>query len=257
MEGMTKQANFFEIVGHRGLPLSHTENTIGSFSDAFGKGSDAIELDVHLTKDNIPVVFHDFNLSRLAGIDRNIGSMDFSDIKEIVLKNSEDRIPELSDVLKKFPNNNIYIEMKTITDEGSLCYSDLPEIVSEVLKNNQAGKGRRTVISFDPLSLSDFRSMNSEVPMALDISEDYRKWITMDDLMDLIADIGLKSILPELSVLGDFTAMKEYLGNPGIVPWTVNRFDEVMPFMGMIDGVITDRCDVMRKDYEAFRNRKR
>lgn len=257
MEGMRDQANFFEIVGHRGFPISHRENTIGSFSDAFVNGSDAIELDVHLTKDNVPVVFHDFNLSRLAGIDRNIGSMEYSDVKKIVLKNSGDSIPELSEVLKKFPDNNIYIEMKTITDEGSLCYSDLPEIVNEYLKKNPAGRGKRTVISFDPLSLSDFRSLNSEVPMALDISEDYKKWMTMEDLMDLIADIGLNSILPELSVLGDFTAKKEYLGNPGIVPWTVNRFDDIMPFMGMINGVITDRCDAMRKDYEAFRNKKR
>lgn len=257
MEGMTNMENFFEIVGHRGLPVTHRENTIGSFMDAFKNGSDAIELDVHLTNDNIPVVFHDFNLSRLAGIDRNIGSMDYSEIRRIVLENSNDRIPELSEVLKKFPDNNIYIEMKTITDEGSLCYSDLPGIVNEYLKNNPANRGKRTVISFDPLSLSDFRSINSEVPMALDISQDYMKWMTMTDLRDLISDIGLNSILPELSVLGDFTSKKEYLGDPGIIPWTVNSFDHILPFMGRIDGVITDRCDLIRKDFENFRNIER
>lgn len=256
MEGMTNRSNFFEIIGHRGLPSTHMENTTGSFSDAFSNGSDAIELDVHLTSDNVPVVFHDFNLSRLAGIDRNIGSMDYGDIRKIILKNSVDRIPELSEVLRKFPDNNIYIEMKTITDEGSLCYSDLPEIVNKELKENPANSGRRTVISFDPLSLSDFRSINSEVPIAMDISEDYTKWMTMDDLRELIADIGLNSILPELSVLGDFTKNKEFLGNPGIVPWTVNKFQDILPFMEKLNGVITDRCDVMRKDYDAFRNKK-
>ena len=256
MEVMINMENFFEIVGHRGLPVTHRENTIGSFSDAFRNGSDAIELDVHLTKDNVPVVFHDFNLIRLAGIDSNIGSMDFSDIRKVILKNSNDRIPELSEVLKKFPDNNIYIEMKTITDEGSLCYSDLPEIVNEYLKKFPAKRGKRTVISFDPLSLSDFRSLNIEVPVAIDISEDYTKWMTMDDLRDLIGDIELNSILPELSVLGDFTDKKEYLGDPGIIPWTVNSFDHILPFMGKINGVITDRCDVIRKDYENFRNNK-
>ena len=256
MEGMTNPADFFEMIGHRGFPSTHLENTTGSFNDAFRNGSDAIELDVHLTKDNVPVVFHDFNLSRLAGIDRNIGSMDYSDIRKIILKNSVDRIPELSEVLRKFPDNNIYIEMKTITDEGSLCYSDLPEIVNKELKRNPAKRGRRTVISFDPLSLSDFRSINSEAPMALDISEDYTKWMTMEDLRELIADIGLNSILPELSVLCDFTRNKEFLGNPGIVPWTVNTFHDILPFIGKINGVITDRCDVMRKDYEAFLNKK-
>ncbi|WP_393971332.1 glycerophosphodiester phosphodiesterase [Oxyplasma meridianum] len=249
--------NSFEIVGHRGFQGTHNENTIGSFMDAFKNGSDAIELDVHLTKDNVPVVFHDFNLSRLAGIDMNIGSMDYSDIQKISLNNSDDRIPVLSQVLEKFKDNNIYIEMKTINDEGSLCYSDLPGIVDECLKKNPAKSGKRTVISFDPLSLSDFRSLNSEVPMALDIAEDYTRWMTMDDLRELIDELGLNSVLPEMSVLGNFLAKKEYLGNPGIIPWTVNSFQSIIPFIEKINGVITDRCDLIKRDYCDFIQGKR
>ena len=245
----------FEIVGHRGLPLKHRENTIGSFMDAFKNGSDSIELDIHLSKDRIPVVFHDFNLSRLAGIDAEIGSLDFKELSKIKLKDTGDKIPTMEEVLKKFPDNNIYIEMKTITDDGKLCYHELPEILNEELRKNHTGKGRRTVISFDPLSLSDFRSLDSETPMAIDLSKDYSEWITMDDLRELIKEIELSSILPELSVLEFFTKERHFLGNTNIVPWTVNSFNEVRPFMADIDGVITDRCDIIRKDLQAFQGK--
>jgi len=255
MEGVNNMGKLFEIVGHRGLPLKHRENTIGSFMDAFKNGSDSIELDIHLSKDRIPVVFHDFNLSRLSGIDAEIGSLDFKELSEITLKDTGDKIPTLKEVLKKFPDNNIYIEMKTITDDGKLCYHELPEILNEELRKYHAGKGRRTVISFDPLSLSDFRSLDSETPMAIDLSKDYGEWMTMDDLRELIKEIGLSSILPELSVLGFFTKERQFLGDTKIVPWTVNSFNAVKPFIADIDGVITDRCDIIRKDLQAFQGK--
>ena len=43
-----------------------------------------IELDVHLTKDNIVVVFHDNNLKRLTGINKNIKDLTYDEIKNII-----------------------------------------------------------------------------------------------------------------------------------------------------------------------------
>ncbi|CAA9312618.1 MAG: Glycerophosphoryl diester phosphodiesterase, partial [uncultured Gemmatimonadaceae bacterium] len=48
-----------EIVGHRGAPREHTENTLASFARALDLGADAIELDVHATADGVAVVHHD------------------------------------------------------------------------------------------------------------------------------------------------------------------------------------------------------
>ena len=52
----------FEIVAHRGIPTEAPENTIASFQRALELGADAIELDVRLTADKIPVVYHYFYL---------------------------------------------------------------------------------------------------------------------------------------------------------------------------------------------------
>jgi glycerophosphoryl diester phosphodiesterase len=48
-----------EIVGHRGAPREHTENTLASFARAVALGADAVELDVHATRDGVVVVHHD------------------------------------------------------------------------------------------------------------------------------------------------------------------------------------------------------
>ena len=52
------------VVGHRGAPSRAPENTLASFAAALAIGVDAIELDVHLTRDGHLVVIHDQNLAR-------------------------------------------------------------------------------------------------------------------------------------------------------------------------------------------------
>jgi glycerophosphocholine phosphodiesterase GPCPD1 len=55
-------------VGHRGMGNSYTklaaarENTLHSLNSAAKKGADYVEFDVHLTKDKVPIVFHDFHV---------------------------------------------------------------------------------------------------------------------------------------------------------------------------------------------------
>ena len=52
------------VVGHRGAPSRAPENTLASFETALALGVDAIELDVHLSRDAHLVVIHDQNLAR-------------------------------------------------------------------------------------------------------------------------------------------------------------------------------------------------
>lgn len=60
--------SLFEIVAHRGAPVEVPENTLPAFQRAIALGADAIELDVRLTKDQEPVVFHYFYLQELTDL---------------------------------------------------------------------------------------------------------------------------------------------------------------------------------------------
>ena len=69
------------ILGHRGVPKLHQENTISGFKRAVEMGLDGVEFDVYLTKDNKCVIFHDENTERLTGIKGNISEMTFDEVE--------------------------------------------------------------------------------------------------------------------------------------------------------------------------------
>ena len=69
--------------GHRGMCAFYPENTILSFEAAIDFGVDAIEFDIWLSKDKIPVFMHDGNAMRTAGVDKFLRDMTLEEIKEL------------------------------------------------------------------------------------------------------------------------------------------------------------------------------
>ena len=55
-----------KIFAHRGFSGKYPENTMLAFKKAVEIGCDGIELDVHLTKDNVLVIIHDEDIKRTA-----------------------------------------------------------------------------------------------------------------------------------------------------------------------------------------------
>ena len=101
------------IVAHRGYWDKYVpENSMTAFIRCVERKI-PIELDVHLTKDNKVVVFHDYDLFRMTGINKKIEETNYEEIKTCNLKKSYEKIPLLEDVLKKVNNRVlILIELK-------------------------------------------------------------------------------------------------------------------------------------------------
>ena len=100
---MKSDLNFLlsNLIAHRGyhsLNKSVTENSFPAFMLAIEKGY-IIELDLHILKDGNVVVFHDDNLNRMTGVDKNIKDTVYSDIKNLRLQNTNNYIPLFKDVL--------------------------------------------------------------------------------------------------------------------------------------------------------------
>lgn len=86
---------------HRGLYDNTSpapENSMAAFTLAVNAGF-GIELDVQLTKDEVPVVFHDSSLKRVCGVDKKISQLTFAELSEYQLYDSGETIPRFADVL--------------------------------------------------------------------------------------------------------------------------------------------------------------
>lgn len=62
-------------VAHRGDPYRVRENTLASLRSALEQGADAVEIDVRLTRDGVPVLLHDSTLKRLWDHDRPLSAL--------------------------------------------------------------------------------------------------------------------------------------------------------------------------------------
>jgi glycerophosphoryl diester phosphodiesterase len=110
----TKIVGQTKVVGHRGAKGLEHENTIKGFKLARTLGVDAVELDVIATRDGKFVVFHDYDLERLAGRNHKVEYITYAELAEIHLKNGE-TIPLLYDVLSILRGTPVVLDVKTDT----------------------------------------------------------------------------------------------------------------------------------------------
>lgn len=86
------------IIAHRGASAEKPENTLAAFRRALALQVDGIELDVQVTADGVPVVFHDASLRRLTGRAGRVTRQTWRELQELRVAGTEP-IPRLADVL--------------------------------------------------------------------------------------------------------------------------------------------------------------
>ena len=143
---------------HRGL---HTEdqqvpeNSLPAFAAARKEGY-GVELDVHLSKDEQVVVFHDDDLKRVCGVDKPVKSLDWQELSALSLFGAKECIPLLSDVLKVLDDTPVIVELKSAgANNAKLCKKTLDILRAE---------GRQWCVeSFDPRVVAWFRKNAPDV----------------------------------------------------------------------------------------------
>ncbi len=136
-----------EIVAHRGASADAPENTLAAVNLAWEVNTDAVEIDVYLTKDGQIITSHDGDTMRASGTKLVIKDTAFDELRKLDVgkwkgeKFAGEKMPSLADVLDTIPDGKrILIEIK--------CG---PEIVPEFMRViGESGKRSRqlAVISF-------------------------------------------------------------------------------------------------------------
>ena len=132
-----------KLLAHRGYTENFQENTYESFFEAINNMEiDGIEMDVCQTKDKKLICFHDINLKRLTGLDKNINQVNYSDIEKLrINKNLEysnnpknykysPKIIKFEKLLNLYINTNkiINIELKIEEDDSEFVKNVLHQI---------------------------------------------------------------------------------------------------------------------------------
>lgn len=109
---------------HRGLHDADggiPENSMEAFGRAVEAGY-GIELDVQMSKDGVPVVFHDFTLKRMCGAEGRVCDYTFEELEQLRLLGTDQKIPKFEDVLKLVGGRTpMIVELKIERTDLSVC----------------------------------------------------------------------------------------------------------------------------------------
>lgn len=150
-------------IAHRGfhdLNGSRWENTMPAFDAAITRGY-AIECDVHLSRDGVPVIFHDGDLRRLTGRAGLVHERSAAELAQMKVGGSADHVPMLAEMLARVAGRvPVVIELKGMQgrDDG------LVAAVARVLADY---RGEAAIMSFCHHLVRQFATRAPGIPAGL------------------------------------------------------------------------------------------
>jgi glycerophosphoryl diester phosphodiesterase len=159
-----------DIAWIRGRPIAHRgyhdlnkarwENTLSAFAAAVERNY-AIECDVQLSRDGVPVIFHDGELKRLTQTDGYLRQRTAGELNALSIGGTADRVPTLSEMLSLVAGRvPLVIELK-----GTPGYD--AGLVAKVAEQLRGYGGKAAIMSFDHWLVRDFPRAAPGIPAGL------------------------------------------------------------------------------------------
>ncbi len=232
------------MIANRGASADAPENTIAAFELALDQGADAITVDVHLSRDEHPVVIHDFTLERTTDGAGPVREHTMRELKRLDAGSWHagrfhgQRVQTLQEVLERFRGRTrFWIEIKG----GSDLYPQIEEQVVSVMEIYEIAD-QAIVQSFDTKALLRIRSLNGEIPLATRVAHG-----PLDSI--LAAPGPVQAVCPKLDLLSDETVGAVHGAGLQCHAWTINEPAQVRRLVAWrIDGIITDRPGPVRTE---------
>ena len=146
---------------HRGLvSIGSKENSLKSFKLSFKKNY-GVETDIHFTKDNQIICYHDYTLNRLFNINKSIKNLTFDNIKKIT--KSKISVPSLKELLNLSKKKNmVFVEIKPLLSKKAI----------NILINETKEFKNCILISFKHKNLFRIRKINKKIKIGLSFSKE-------------------------------------------------------------------------------------
>lgn len=158
---------FDRPIAHRGLHDRRRgiiENTASAFAAAIEKGY-AIECDVQLSRDGIPMIFHDDDLDRLTGVSGPVSARTMAELASYPLLDSAtgDTPQRFTEFLAQI-GGRVLLQIELKQQPNQSATEVLAQTVMDALKGY---RGPVTIESFDPKLLVEVRKRGATMPLGI------------------------------------------------------------------------------------------
>ena len=220
-----------EIIGHRGSPRDHRENTLASFARAFALGSDGVELDVHGTSDGVVVIHHDPVTNSRAGdsgAKAVIAESTLASLQAIAVGGGP--MPTLHDLLSVLPESRVaYVEVKA---------KGIEEHVVSVIRSSGT---RCAVHSFDHRIAHRVHQLAPDIPVGI-LQTSY----PVNPLRPM-RDAGARDLWQQWELIDPALIDQVHEDGRRVIAWTVNDADVARRLISWrVDGICSDIPGAMR-----------
>ena len=232
-----------ETIAHRGYVAKGVENSIEALEGAAEVGVDYVEFDIILTKDNKFVVMHDFNLKRLAGINKRVQDMNFDEIVGLQIKQGDytSKIPSLEEFVTKAKelNMKLVIELKPHGEEPSNYIDILINEVERLKLENYK------FMSLNPKVMEELEKKAPNLETGYVIPLQFGNFHQSNFDFFVIEDFSYRDRLVEQAKKQD----------KKVFVWTINDSALITKYLqSPADGIITDEPELVKEEKDILEN---
>jgi glycerophosphoryl diester phosphodiesterase len=236
-------------IAHRGSNAAHPENTMPAFRAAVREQADMIELDVRLSKDGLPIVFHDPKLPNAPSSKKQyVKDYTLAELKTIAIGsaakngNGKATIPSLVDVLKFAKGQipiNIEIKTGAVTDH---IKNGIEQKCLQLLEKYEM-LGQVLFSSFDMRSIKHIKQLKSTIPTAVLYSKNVSG---IGSPAQIVRQYNADAFHCTYHQLSKKWAQNLQANNIPVLVYTINRHSRMKKSIDLgVNGIFTDKPDVL------------
>ncbi|MEU0396035.1 glycerophosphodiester phosphodiesterase [Streptomyces sp. NPDC006208] len=216
------------VVAHRGDPYRVRENTLPSLRSAVERGADAVEIDVRLTRDGVPVLLHDDSLERLWGHDRPLARLTHAEVSGLTAGG----VPTLREALIETGAHRVMIDLP------GACEESVRAVVGTV---RECGAGDRVYYCAGATTMLAVRATDPSAEIAL-------TWTSLAPPRQVLLDaLGPRWLNYRFGLIGPELADRVHRDGMLISAWTADTRRTMRRLIGCgVDAITTNRVDTLR-----------
>ncbi len=243
------------ISAHRGGAALAPENTLASFRNGIALGADFLEMDVHLTKDGVPVVIHDPTIDRTTDGSGRVADLTLAQLQsfnaaaKFAGAAEKQVVPTLAQVLDLAKPTSVGLEIEIKATADNQRYAGIEQKVIDGIAAREM-RDRVRIMAFEFDTLQRVRAIDPKIKTTALFTTNYfrshdinQPAATIEDVAGFADGIGVNKDLLTPKLVQEAHNRKMSVG-----VWTVDTEAEMNKFVAMgVDSITSNRPDLVKQ----------